>query len=119
MLPLMTAAAIRLLWSVMRRVGFEPKSIRKAALVISFTLPLALLSGQIYPEVPAVLLVALALWAIVAPALTNPYLAGLIVSLAFLLWLHANPMCDPRPQRAGGDRSRRRASARPSPVNQE
>ncbi len=56
---------------------------------MGFTLPLLSLSGQIFPEVPAFLLVALTLRAIVAPTLTGWNLAIVSLSLASLPWLHS------------------------------
>jgi hypothetical protein len=89
MLTLMMVAGLRILWSLMRHVGFEPRATVIATLVAGFTLPLVSLSGQIFPEVPAFLLVVLALRAILAPALIGWDLAALLLSLTFLPWLHA------------------------------
>ncbi len=89
MLALMTVAGIRILWSLLLRVRLKPKAIGFSTLIASFTLPLASLSGQIFPEVPAFLLVMLALGAIIAPALTGRDFLALLFSLIFLPWLHS------------------------------
>lgn len=92
MLSLMTVVGIRVLWSLLRRAGFAPKTTVITTLVAGFSLPLISLSGQIFPEVPAFLIVSMALWVILAPAPTGWSWAALVGGLAFLPWLHPKYM---------------------------
>ena len=89
MLTLMSVAGIRIMWSVLQQAGFNSWVTTTSVLVMGFTLPLLSLSGQIFPEVPAFLLVAITLRAIVAPTLTDWNLAIVSLSLASLPWLHS------------------------------
>lgn len=89
MLTVMTATGLRILWSLLSRMEFTPLATASAVVVAGFTLPLLSMSGQIFPEVPTFLLVALALRAIVAPALTGGDLAVFILSVGLLPWLHS------------------------------
>jgi len=88
MLALLTVAGLRILWSFLRRVGMGSRATGFATIIAAFTLPLASLSGQVFPEIPAFLIIALALRAIVAPALAGRDFAALLFSLVFLPWLH-------------------------------
>ena len=88
MLALLTVAGLRLVWSLMVRAGFAPRARAGAILAVAFTLPLASMAGQVFSEMPAFFLTALALQAILAPALVGWDLAALAVSVAFLPWLH-------------------------------
>jgi hypothetical protein len=88
MLTLMSVAGIRIMWSVLQQAGFKGRVTNTSVLVMGFTLPLLSLSGQIFPEVPAFLVVAVTLRAIVAPTLTGWNLATISLGLAWLPWLH-------------------------------
>jgi hypothetical protein len=81
-------AGLAVLWSLLRRCGFQPRPACFATLVAGFTVPMVPMSAQIFPEVPAFLLVSAGLWAALAPTLQGWVLAGLLVSLAGLPWLH-------------------------------
>jgi len=89
MLVLIAVAGIRILWLFLLRARFGPKAASFATFIVSFTLPFASLSGQIFPEIPAFLLVSSALAAITAPALTGWNFAALLFSLTLLPWLHS------------------------------
>jgi hypothetical protein len=85
---LMTVVGIRVLWSILQSAGFGPKAAASTTLTSCLMLPLVSLSGQIFPEVPAFLLVALAVQAVIAPTLTIWKFAGFLISIVFLPWLH-------------------------------
>ena len=87
MLTIMTAAAIGLTWSLLARLGFDRRSTNLAVLAGGLTLPLVSLSGQVFAEIPAVLLVALGLWAALDLRAGMSTLA-LLVTLVLLPWLH-------------------------------
>jgi hypothetical protein len=87
-LALMTVVGVRLLWSALRGAAFGPRAAGVATVAACFTLPLASLSGQVYPEVPAFALIALALWAILAAPGWRVGSFALAMSLAVLPWLH-------------------------------
>ena len=88
MMVMSSVAGIRVLWSVLLQAGMGTKATFSATLIAGFTLPLASLSGQIFPEIPAFLLVALALAAIVSPMLTGWHSLVFSCSVTFLPWLH-------------------------------
>jgi hypothetical protein len=88
MQTLATVAGLGVVWSLLRRRGVPPKAAVLATLVSGFTLPVVSQTAQIFPEPLAFLLVALGLRAALAPRLADWDLAGLVVSLAFLPWLH-------------------------------
>lgn len=89
MLTLMMLAGLGILWTVMRSAGFSRSATALAVLVAGFTLPVVSMSGQVYPEVPAFLLVSLGIRALVGSALTGWNLAALLLSVAVLPWLHS------------------------------
>jgi len=88
LIAITSAAGVRVVWSLLRRAGVSYRAAGIATMTAAFTLPFASMAGQIYPEVPAVLLVSVALWAILAPSMKQRDLIGLIVVLAILPWLH-------------------------------
>jgi hypothetical protein len=88
MLAFLTVASLRLIWSLMTRAGFAPRARAGAILAVAFTLPLASMAGQVFSEMTAFFFTALALQAILAPALVGWDLAALAVSVAVLPWLH-------------------------------
>lgn len=106
LLTLITVAGMGILWSLVHRAGFVPWTASVVTLIAGFTLPLASLSGQIFPEVPAFLLVALAFRAVLAPTLhvddrigvlrlrpmADWELGGFVLSLVILPWLHPKYM---------------------------
>jgi hypothetical protein len=89
LLTLMSVAGMRIVWSVLQQAGFNGRVTTTSVLVMGFTLPLLSLSGQIFPEIPAFLLVAITLRAIVAPTLTGWNLATVSLGVASLPWLHS------------------------------
>jgi len=52
MLTLMMVAGLGVLWSTLRRVGFNSLAMGMAVLVAGFTLPLLSMSGQVFPRFP-------------------------------------------------------------------
>jgi len=87
-IAIMSATGVRVVWSLLRRAGASYRAAGIAALTVALTLPFASMAGQIYPEVPAFLLVSVAIWAIFAPSMKHWDLLGLFVVLAVLPWLH-------------------------------
>ncbi|HLO17857.1 MAG TPA: hypothetical protein VK206_23710 [Anaerolineales bacterium] len=92
MLVLMTVIGIRSLWFFVRSAGFGLRAAGFATLVSGFTLPLISLSGQVFPEVPAFLLVTLGLQTIIGTVLTGRNFVIFLISLVFLPWLHPKYM---------------------------
>lgn len=88
LLTLFTVAGLRTLWSVLRLAGFEPRVVGITTLVAGLTLPVAVMAGQVFPEVPAFLLVAISLRAIVTPVPSYRDWVGFLLSLGILPWLH-------------------------------
>jgi len=88
MLALITVAGLGLVWSLMARAGFRPAAMTGAILAVAFTLPLASMAGQVFSEVPAFLLAALGLRAVLARALVRWDLAALLISIGLLPWFH-------------------------------
>ena len=89
LLAFMTVAGLRILWSLIGSVGLSPKATSFTTLIVGFTLPLASLSGQVFPEVPSFLLVVLALRAIIASTLSSWNFVAFLFSLVLLPWLHS------------------------------
>jgi hypothetical protein len=89
LLSLITVAGLGLLWSVLRSTGFQIQAASVATLVAGFTLPVVSMSGQIFPEVIAFLLVAFVLRAALRPELTTWDHLGILFGMAILPWLHA------------------------------
>jgi hypothetical protein len=87
LLTLITVAGLRILWSVLCLAGFEPRVVGITTAVAGLTLPLASMAGQVFPEVPAFLLVVIALRAIVA-RVPSRWDVGLALSVGVLPWLH-------------------------------
>jgi hypothetical protein len=87
LLVLMSLAGLRLLWSTIRLAGFSGKTATVGTLVAALTLPFVVMAGQIFPEVPAFLLVTMSLWALFG-ARQPLRLVTLAVALAALPWLH-------------------------------
>jgi hypothetical protein len=88
LLTLFTVAGLRVLWSVLSLAGFEPRAVAMTTLITGLTLPVSVMAGQVFPEVPAFLLVAICLRAIVAPDPANREWLGVVLSLSILPWLH-------------------------------
>jgi hypothetical protein len=88
MLALFSVAGIRLTWLTLERAGIDAASAGVAAVVAGFTLPLASLSSQIFPEVPAFLLVALALYTLVVAPVRKRHVVAFSIAVALLPWLH-------------------------------
>jgi hypothetical protein len=88
LLALFTVAGLRILWSVLRLAGFESRAAGVATLVAGLTLPMTAMAGQVFPEVPAFLLVVIALRAIIAPLQSRWDYLGLLLSFGLLPWLH-------------------------------
>jgi len=88
LLTVCTVAGIGLLWSVLRLAGFESRVAGITTLVTGLTLPMTAMAGQVFPEVPAFLLVVIALWAILAPDQSRWHRFGLLLSIGILPWLH-------------------------------
>lgn len=88
LLTLFTVAGLRILWSVLRLAGFGSPAASVATLVAGLTLPLSSMAGQVFPEVPAFLLVVIALRAILAPAPSRWDTIGVLLSVGLLPWLH-------------------------------
>jgi hypothetical protein len=88
LLTLMTVAGLRVLWSALCLAGFESRVIATTSLVVGLTLPVAVMAGQVFPEVPAFLLVALVLRAIIAPVPSDRDWLGFLLGLGILPWLH-------------------------------
>jgi hypothetical protein len=88
LLTLLTVAGLRILWSVLRLAGFQPRAAGVATLVAGLTLPVAAMAGQVFPEVPAFLLVVIALRAIIVPLQSRWDRLGFLLSVGFLPWLH-------------------------------
>jgi hypothetical protein len=88
LLTVFTVAGLRILWSVLRLVGFSPPATALAAAAAGFTLPVLAMAGQVFPEVPAFLLVVVALHAMLAPVPSRWDRLGLLLSLGLLPWLH-------------------------------
>jgi hypothetical protein len=85
---LLTVAGLRILWSVLRLAGFEPRVAGAVTLVAGLTLPVAAMAGQVFPEMPAFLLVIIALRAILAQPQSRWDRLGLLLSVGLLPWLH-------------------------------
>jgi len=81
-------AGLRILWSVLRLAGFESRVAGIATVVAGLTLPVTAMAGQVFPEGPAFLLVALAVRAIMAPDQSRWDRFGLLLSVGLLPWLH-------------------------------
>jgi hypothetical protein len=88
LLALFTVAGLRILWSVLHLAGFSPRATAVSTAVAAFTLPVLAMAGQVFPEVPAFLLVTVALHAILAPMPSRWDRLGLLLSLGLLPWLH-------------------------------
>jgi hypothetical protein len=88
LLTLFTVAGLRVLWSVLRLAGFSARATALATALAGFTLPVLAMAGQVFPEVPAFLLVAVALHAILAPVSSRWDRLGFLLSLGLLPWLH-------------------------------
>jgi hypothetical protein len=88
LLAVLTVAGLRVLWSLLRLAGFGPPATTAATLVAGLTLPVAAMAGQAFPEVPAFLLVAIALSAIISPRPSRWDVLGFLVAVALLPWLH-------------------------------
>jgi hypothetical protein len=89
MVMLMTVAGLIALHSLLRRAGLSESAARAATLIAGLALPLSSLSGQVFPEVPAVLLVVLGMRAALAATPSRWDVAILMASVACLPWLHA------------------------------
>jgi hypothetical protein len=88
MLALVGVAAIRLLWSVLRLAGFSAHAGGIATVTAALTLPVAAMAGQVFPEVPALLLVVLGLWAVLPSGNDAKRVATVTLAVAVLPWLH-------------------------------
>ena len=88
LLTLCTVAGLRILWSVLRLAGFGGRATALATAGAGFTLPVLAMTGQVFPEVPAFLLVAVALHAMLAPVPSRWDRLGFLLSVGLLPWLH-------------------------------
>jgi hypothetical protein len=88
LLTLSIVAGLRLLWSVLRLAGFESRVAGVAMVVAGLTLPVTAMAGQVFPEVPAFLLVVIAVRSIIAPHQSRGDRLGLLLSVGLLPWLH-------------------------------
>lgn len=88
LLAVISIAGLRILWSALRRAGLAPRVAGITTMTAGLTLPLVSLAGQIYPDVVAFSLVAMALWALLARSMTRREHAILMAAVVLLPWFH-------------------------------
>jgi hypothetical protein len=88
LLSILTVAGLRVLWSVLRLAGFRAPVAGLTTMVAALTLPVAVMAGQVFPEVPAFFLVVVALHACLVPRWSRWDAFRMLLSLGLLPWLH-------------------------------
>lgn len=75
------------LWTAVRRFGVNERVATVVVLAFSLAPPLAIYGTQVYPELPAALVVVIAIACLTAPTLRAGPTAGVVVCLLALPWL--------------------------------